>query len=78
MKINFDEVDYKEMYKVGNAIENDGVVYLVCHSNEYAKYFLINLYTATVSSGMYESLRELAQAAGEEDDTLVNVEVNVL
>ena len=30
MKINFDEVDYKEMYKVGNVIKDfDDILYLV-------------------------------------------------
>lgn len=79
MKIEYRNEDYKNknIYKVGNVIENHGVVYLVCHSNECAKYFLINLYTATVSSGMYESLRELALATGDKDDMLVKTKVVV-
>lgn len=78
MKIEYKNRGYrKDIYQVGNVIENDGVVYLVCHSNECAKYFLINLYTAAVSSGMYESLKELAQAVGDKDDTLVKAKLIV-
>lgn len=80
MKIEYRSKDYRNIYKVGNVIESDGVVYLVCQkaaSNGYAKYFLINSCTATVSSEMYESLEGLAQAAGSEDDTLVKAKLIV-
>lgn len=77
MKIEYRNKEYKNenIYKVGNVIENDGVVYLVCHG--YAKYFLMNLYTATLSSGMYGSLEGLAQAAGDKDDKLVKAKLIV-
>ena len=43
MKINFDEVDYKEMYKVGNVIRNsDNMLFLVAEGSEYG-YVLVNL-----------------------------------
>lgn len=77
MKIEYRNEDYKNknIYKVGNVIENDGIVYLVCRG--HAKYFLMNLYTAVLSSRMYGSLEELAQAAGDKDDTLVKAKVIV-
>jgi hypothetical protein len=77
MEIEYRNENYKNenIYKVGNVIENDGVVYLVCRG--HAKYFLMNLYTATLSSGMYGSLEELVQAAGDKDDTLVKAKVVV-
>lgn len=36
MKIEYRNEDYRNenIYKVGNVLENDGIVYLVCHSNE--------------------------------------------
>ena len=79
MEIEYKNENYrdKSIYKIGNVIENDGIVYLVCHSNECAKYFLINLYTATASSRMYESLEELAQAAGDKNDKLVKAKLIV-
>lgn len=82
MKIEYRNEEYRNrnIYKVGNVIESDGVVYLVCQkaaSNGRTKYFLINLYTATVSSEMYESLRGLSQAAESEDDTLVKAKLVV-
>lgn len=77
MKINFDEVDYKEMYKVGNVIRNsDNMLFLVAEGNEYG-YVLVNLSKNMVTRA-YETLEELSEKFGEEDDTLVNVEVNVL
>ena len=82
MKIEYRNEDYinKNIYKVGNVIEGDGSVYLVCQkaaSNGGAKYFLIDLYTATVSSEMYESLKELELAAGNENDKLVKAKLIV-
>lgn len=82
MEIEYRNEEYRDrnIYKVGNVIENHGVVYLVCQrdaSNGGAKYFLMNLYTATLASGMYGSLEELTQAAGSEDDTLVKAKLVV-
>ncbi|MCF2624458.1 hypothetical protein I6E16_10200 [Ligilactobacillus salivarius] len=77
MKINFDEVDYKEMYKVGNVIINsDNMLFLVAEGSEYG-YVLVNLSKNMVTRA-YETLEELADTYGEEDDTLVNAEINVL
>ena len=77
MKINFDEVDYKEMYKVGNVIRNsDNMLFLVAEGSEYG-YVLVNLSKNMVTKA-YETLEELSARFGEEDDTLVNAEINVL
>lgn len=82
MEIEYKNEDYKNknVYKVGNVIEDNGVIYLVCQknfSNKYTKYFLISLQTAIVSSEMYESLKELKQAVGNKDDTLVKAKLIV-
>ena len=77
MKINFDEVDYKEMYKVGNVIRNsDNMLLLVAEGSECG-YVLVNLSKNMVTRA-YETLEELSEKFGEEDDVLVNAEVNVL
>ena len=77
MKINFNEVDYKEMYKVGNVIRNsDNMLFLVAEGSEYG-YVLVNL-NKNMATRAYETLEELSARFGEEDDTLVNVEINVL
>ncbi|MFR0523784.1 hypothetical protein [Ligilactobacillus salivarius] len=77
MKINFDEVDYKEMYKVGNVIRNsDNMLFLVAEGSEFG-YVLVNL-SENMVTRTYETLEELSKEFGEEDDTLVNAEINVL
>ncbi|MGZ7898080.1 hypothetical protein [Ligilactobacillus salivarius] len=77
MKINFDEVDYKEMYKVGNVIINsDNMLFLVAEGSEYG-YVLVNLSKNMVTRA-YETLEELSEKFGEEDDVLVHAEINVL
>ena len=77
MKINFDEVDYKEMYKVGNVIRNsDNMLFLVAEGSEYG-YVLVNLSKNMVTRA-YETLEELSEKFGEEDDVLVHAEINVL
>lgn len=77
MEIEYRNVDYRNenIYKVGNVIENDGFTYLVCRG--CGKYFLINLYTADTASEMYNSLTELAQAAGDISGRLVGAKVVV-
>ena len=47
MEIEYRNEDYKNknIYKVGNVIEDDGAIYLVCQktfSNKCTKYFLIS------------------------------------
>lgn len=77
MKINFDEVDYKEMYKVGNVIKNsDNMLFLVAEGSEYG-YVLVNLSKNMVTRA-YETLEELSEKFGEEDDILVHAEIKVL
>lgn len=82
MKIEYRNEDYKDkdIYKVGNVIEDNGSTYLVCQKSTYngcKKYFLIDLYTATVSSEMYESLKELELTAGNKNDRLVKAKLIV-
>lgn len=82
MEIEYKNENYrdKSIYKVGNVIENDGAVYLVCQkaaANGGTKYFLINLCTATVSSEMYERLKELELATGDKNDKLVKAKLIV-
>ena len=77
MKINFDEVNFKEKYKVGNVIKDyDDNLFLVVKSNEEG-YALVNL-NKNVVTGIYETLEELANKLGNKDDVLVNAEINVL
>lgn len=82
MEIEYKNKDYKNknIYKVGSVIEDAGNVYLVCQkgaSNGCTEYFLINLCTATVSSKMHESLKELELTVGDEGDTLVKAKLIV-
>ena len=77
MKINFDEVYYKEKYKVGNVIKDyDDNLFLVVESSEEG-YALVNL-NKNMVTGIYETLEELANKLGDKEDVLVNVEINVL
>ena len=82
MKINFDSKrELKELYQVGNVIENHGMVYLVCQQNYSSgkpkKYFLISLETGIVATGMYNSLDDLRKAAEDERDRLVKAKLIV-
>lgn len=77
MKINFDEVDYKEMYKVGNVIMNsDNMLFLVAEGSS-GGYALVNL-TDNIVTATHETLKELADINEDEGDTLVHAEINVL
>ena len=82
MKINFDSKrELKELYQVGNVIENHGMVFLVCQQNYSSgkpkKYFLISLETGIVATGMYNSLDDLRKAAEDERDRLVKAKLIV-
>ena len=82
MKINFDSKrELKELYQVGNVIENYGMVFLVCQQNYSSgkpkKYFLISLETGIVATGMYNSLDDLRKAAEDERDRLVKAKLIV-
>ena len=77
MKINFNKVDYKEMYQVGNIIKaHDDNLFLVAKGSVYG-YALVNL-TDNLVTKTYETLEELADRYGAEDDILVDAEINVL
>ena len=82
MKINFDSKrELKELYQVGNVIENHGMVFLVCQQNYSSgkpkKYFLISLEAGIVATGMYNSLDDLRKAAEDERDRLVKAKLIV-
>ena len=82
MKINFDSKrELKELYQVGNVIENYGMVFLVCQQNYSSgkpkKYFLISLEAGIVATGMYNSLDDLRKAAEDERDRLVKAKLIV-
>ena len=77
MKINFNEANFKEKYKVGNVIKDyDDNLFLVVESSE-SGYALVNLNKNFVT-GIYETLEELAEKLGDKEDVLVNAEINVL
>lgn len=77
MKINFNEANFKEKYKVGNVIKDyDDNLFLVVESSEEG-YALVNL-NKNMVTGIYETLEELANKLGDKEDVLVNVEINVL
>lgn len=77
MKINFNEANFKEKYKVGNVIKDyDDNLFLVVESSEEG-YALVNLNKNFVT-GIYETLEELAEKLGDKEDVLVNAEINVL
>ena len=82
MKINFDSKrELKELYQVGNVIENHGIVFLVCQQNyssdKLKKYFLISLETGIVATRIYNSLEDLKKAAEDEKDRLVKAKLIV-
>ena len=83
MEIEYRNEDYKNknMYQVGNMIENHGMVFLVCQQNYSSgkpkKYFLISLGTGIVATGMYNCLDDLKKAAEDEEDRLVKAKLIV-
>ena len=77
MKINFDSRrELKDIYQVGNVIRNsDNMLFLIAEGSEYG-YVLVNL-SKNIVTRAYETLEELSEKLGEEDDILVNAEINV-
>lgn len=77
MKINFDSRrELKDIYQVGNVIRNsDNMLFLIAEGSEYG-YVLVNL-SKNIVTRAYETLEELSEKLGEEDDILVNAEVKV-
>lgn len=81
------EIEYKQekcknkenMYQVGNVIEYEGSVFLLCQqtysSGKYKKYFFISLRTGDVATGMYNSLEDLKKATENERDRLVKAKL---
>lgn len=65
------------IYQVGNVIKNrTGALWLIA-DNVDGGYSVVNLSTDQIF-GTYDTLESLIRNAGDESDTLVNVEVNVL
>lgn len=82
MEIEFKQEEFRNkenMYQVGNVIEDDGSVFLVCQqiygSGNYKKYFFISLRTGNVATGMYNSLGDLKKATENERDRLVKAKL---
>ena len=76
MKINFKKKQAKveEMYQVGNVIKaHDDNLFLVAKGSVYG-YALVNL-TDNLVTKTYETLEELADRYGAEDDILVDAEI---
>lgn len=78
MKINFDSRrGLKDIYQVGNVIKDyTNTLYLIVGNVEDG-YAMVNLTNNNVTEKV-STLEELVDTYGEEDDTLVNAEINVL
>lgn len=78
MKINFDgRRELKDIYQVGNVIKDyTNTLYLIVGNVEDG-YAMVNLTNNNVTEKV-STLEELVDTYGEEDDTLVNAEINVL
>lgn len=67
------------MSQVGNVIEYEGSVFLLCQqtysSGKYKKYFFVSLRTGDVATGMYNSLDDLRKATENEKDRLVKAKL---
>ena len=77
MKINFNDEKPENIYKVGNIFRNEDDLYLVATVDTNGGYTLVNLSKNMVTRA-YETLEELSEKFGEEDDVLVQAEINVL
>ena len=77
MKINFNDEKPENIYKVGNIFRNEDNLYLVATVDTNGGYTLVNLSKNMVTRA-YETLEELSEKFGEEDDVLVQAEINVL
>lgn len=77
MKINYESESSNAIYQVGNTIKNcAGALWLIA-DNVDGGYSVVNLTTNQIF-GTYDTLGSLIRNAGDESDTLVNVEINVL
>ena len=77
MKINFKNEKPEDIYQVGNIFRNEDDLYLVATVDTNAGYTLVCLSKNNIIR-RYDTLEELAEDVKEDDDTLVNVEINVL
>lgn len=77
MKINFDRRhDLKDLYQVGNVIRDyTNTLYLIVGNVEDG-YAMVNLTSNSVTEKT-NTLEELADLYGEDEDVLVNAEINV-
>ncbi|WP_285152301.1 hypothetical protein [Ligilactobacillus salivarius] len=77
MKINYKSDSSNAIYQVGNVIKNcTGALWLIA-DNVDGGHSVVNLTTDQIF-GTYDTLESLIRNAGDESDTLVNVEINVL
>ena len=80
MEIEYKNKNYKNkesIYKVGNVIKDyTNTLYLIVGNVEDG-YAMVNLTNNNVTEKV-STLEELVDTYGEEDDTLVNAEINVL
>lgn len=76
MRINFENDELKEIYKVGNVIKSiERLLYLVVENCE-GGYSVVCLTDNTVSKS-YETLEDLASVWGGIDDKVVNAQIVV-
>ena len=76
MKINFNDEKPENIYKVGNIFRNEDDLYLVATVDTNGGYTLVCLSKNNII-GRYDTLEELADTYGEDEDVLVNAEINV-
>ena len=77
MKINYESDSSNAIYQVGNVIKKcTGALWFIA-DNVDGGYSVVNLSTDQIF-GTYDTLESLIRNAGDESDTLVNAEINVL
>lgn len=76
MKINFENSNFKEMYRVGNVIKDrDGFIYLIVKEEELG-YTVVDLSNDAIYED-YDTMQDLIHDFAQEGQTLVNAEINV-
>ncbi|OQQ81585.1 hypothetical protein [Ligilactobacillus salivarius] len=76
MKIERKNIKPESIYQVGNVIKDvTDTLYLVVGNDEYG-YAMVNLNDNNVTE-KFNTLEELADTYGEDEDVLVNAEINV-
>lgn len=76
MKINFENSNFKEMYRVGNVIKDRaGFVYLIV--TEELGYTVVNLTNNEIYED-YDTMQDLIHDFAKEGHALVNAELTIL